>query len=138
MATSVWKSCVVSVFRVLLVKVDTAQKLDLSSRMVIGLAEDTSSEGKTRKTASQMPSSSSYLSRTTWVSQKGRTILDLNEARDDGWQWYQLDHMQIICISLKTDNNISTLSLNFCRPGALPDTQTNSVKAVKAQTVSQI
>jgi len=41
-------------------------------------------------------------SRTTWVSrhQKDRTILDFNEARDDGWHWYQqwhqLDHMQII------------------------------------------
>jgi len=38
-------------------------------------------------------------SRTTWVSryQKGKTSLDLNEARDDGvlgWQWHQLDHMQ--------------------------------------------
>jgi len=41
-------------------------------------------------------------SRTTWVSwyQKGKTTLDLNEARDDrvfGWQWHQLDHMQTIC-----------------------------------------
>jgi len=44
-------------------------------------------------------------SRTTWVSryQKGKTSLDLNEARGDGvlgWQWHQLDHMQTICISL--------------------------------------
>jgi len=36
-------------------------------------------------------------SRTTWVSQyrKGKTNLDLNEARDDGVlgrQWHQLDH----------------------------------------------
>jgi len=35
----------------------------------------------------------------TWVSwyQKGKTSLDLNEARDDGvleWQWHQLNHMQ--------------------------------------------
>jgi len=22
-----------------------------------------------------------------------------------GWQWHQLDHMQIICASLQTDNN---------------------------------
>jgi len=40
-------------------------------------------------------------SSTTWVSrhQKGRTILDYNEARDDSvvdWQWHQPDHMQII------------------------------------------
>ena len=40
----------------------------------------------------------SHFFRTTWVSryQKGRTILDFNEARDDGWQWHQLDHMQVI------------------------------------------
>jgi len=28
------------------------------------------------------------------------------------WQWHQPDHMQIICISLKTDNDASTSSLN--------------------------
>ena len=55
-------------------------------------------------------------SRTTWVSwyQKGTTSLDLNEARDDevlGWQWHQVDHMQTICTSLKTDNHIDTSSL---------------------------
>jgi len=46
-------------------------------------------------------------SRTTSVSryQKGKTSLDLNEARDDGVfvrQWHQLDHMQTICTSLQT------------------------------------
>ena len=43
-------------------------------------------------------------SRTTWVSwhQKGRIILDFNEARDNGWQWHQLDYMQIICTLLQT------------------------------------
>jgi len=40
-----------------------------------------------------------FFSRTTWASwyQKGKTSLDLNEARNDealGWQWHQLDHMQ--------------------------------------------
>jgi len=30
-----------------------------------------------------------------------------------GRQWHQLDHMQIICISLQTDNHASTSSLNF-------------------------
>ena len=50
---------------------------------------------------------SGLLSRTTRVSrcQKGKTSLDLNEARDDevlGWQWHQLDHMQTICTSLQT------------------------------------
>jgi len=30
-----------------------------------------------------------------------------------GWQWHQLDHTQIICTSLQTDNHASTSSLNF-------------------------
>ena len=63
-----------------------------------------------------------------WVSryQKGKTSLDLNEARDDGVlgrQWHQLDHMQTICTSLQTDNHTSTSSLSFYRPDALPDAQ---------------
>jgi len=44
------------------------------------------------------------------------------------WQWHQLDHMQIICTSLKTDNHASTSSLSFFRPDALPP----SFKAWKA------
>ena len=40
-----------------------------------------------------------------------------------GWQWHQLDHMQIICTSLQTDNHASTSSLNFYMPNALPDAQ---------------
>jgi len=64
-------------------------------------------------------------SRTTWVSQyqKGKTSLDLNEARDDavlGWQWHDLDHMQTICTSLQTDNHTNTSSLNSYRPYAVP------------------
>jgi len=38
-----------------------------------------------------------------------------------GWQWHQLDHMQIIFTSLQTDNHARTSSLNFYRPNALPD-----------------
>jgi len=30
-----------------------------------------------------------------------------------GWQWQQLDHMQIICTLLQTGNYTSTLSLIF-------------------------
>jgi len=30
-----------------------------------------------------------------------------------GWQWHQLDHMQIICTLLQTDNHASTSSLSF-------------------------
>jgi len=40
-----------------------------------------------------------------------------------GWQWHQLDHMQIICTSLQTDNHAAISSLNFYRPDALPDAQ---------------
>jgi len=30
-----------------------------------------------------------------------------------GWQWHQLNHMQIICTSLQTDNHASTPPLSF-------------------------
>jgi len=40
-----------------------------------------------------------------------------------GWQWHQLDHMQIICTLLQTDNHASKLLLDFYRPDALPDAQ---------------
>jgi len=44
-------------------------------------------------------------SRTTRVSryQKGKTSLDVTEARDSEWQWHQLGHKQV-CTSLQTDN----------------------------------
>jgi len=44
------------------------------------------------------------LSGTTRVSryQKGKTNLDLTEARDSEWQWHQLGHVQV-CTSLQTD-----------------------------------
>jgi len=35
--------------------------------------------------------------------------------------WHQLDHLQIICTLLQTDNQTSTSVLNFYRPDALPD-----------------
>jgi len=40
-----------------------------------------------------------------------------------GWQWHQLDHMQIICASLQIDNHASTSLLNFYRPAGLADAQ---------------
>ena len=40
-----------------------------------------------------------------------------------GWQWHQLDHMQISCTSLRTDNHTSTSPLSFYRPDALPAAQ---------------
>jgi len=40
-----------------------------------------------------------------------------------GWQWHQLDDMQIICTLLKTVNHASTSPLSFYRPDALFDSQ---------------
>jgi len=45
-----------------------------------------------------------------------------------GWQWHQLDHMQIICTSLQTDRQprqdlVSELCKLFYGLDALPDTQ---------------
>ena len=74
-----------------------------------------------------------FFSRTTWEwesrHQKGKTSLDLYEAREDevlGWQWHQLDHMQTICTSLHTNAS----SLNFLQAGCSSRRPTNSVKAL--------
>jgi len=40
-----------------------------------------------------------------------------------GWQWHQLDQMQIICTSLRTHNHNVTSSLIFYRPDALSGAQ---------------
>jgi len=47
-----------------------------------------------------------------------------------------MDHMQIICTSLQTDNHVSTLSLNFYRPDGLPDAQTTVSKQRKQKQKS--
>jgi len=38
-----------------------------------------------------------------------------------GWQWHQLNHVQMICTLLQTDNHTSTSLVNFYMPDALPD-----------------
>jgi len=72
----------------------------------------------------------SLFSRTTWICghQKGKPFWILLEQEMIGWQWHQLDHMQIICASLQTDNHASTSSHRFCRPDALPATQPTAPK----------
>jgi len=45
-----------------------------------------------------------------------------------GWQWHQLDHMQIICTSLQTDSRASTSPLIFCRLDAFPAAQPTASK----------
>jgi len=65
--------------------------------------------------------------RVSWY-QKGKTNLDVTEARDSEWQWHQLGHMQV-CTLLQTDNHASNPSLKFLyRPDALPATQTTASK----------
>ena len=62
------------------------------------------------------------LGKLSW-HQKGKPIWILLEQEMMGWQWHQLDHMQIICTSLQTDNHASTSPLSFYRPDALPAAQ---------------
>jgi len=61
-------------------------------------------------------------------SQKGKPFWILLEQEMMGWAWHQLDHMQIICISLLTDNRASTSPLSFYRPDALPAAQPTASK----------
>jgi len=65
--------------------------------------------------------------------QKGKTNLDVTEARDSEWQWHQLEHMQV-CTSLQTDNHASTPPLSFLQAGCPSCRPTNSVKALKAKS----
>jgi len=55
-----------------------------------------------------------HFSGTTQVGryQKGKTNLDLTDARDSEWQWHQLGHMQV-CTLLQTDDHASTSPLKF-------------------------
>jgi len=57
-------------------------------------------------------------SRTTWVSQhqNGKPFWIL--MKQEMMRWHQLDHMQIICTSLQTDNHASTSPLSFYGPDA--------------------
>jgi len=45
-----------------------------------------------------------------------------------GWQWHHLDHIQIICTLLQTDNYASTSTVSFYRLDALPAAQPTSSK----------
>ena len=76
------------------------------------------------------------LSGTTRVSryQKGKTYLDFTEATDSECQWNPLGHMQV-CTSLQIDNHASTPPLSFLQAGCPSCRPTNSVKALKANTV---
>ena len=51
----------------------------------------------------------------TWVGryQKDKPFWILLKQETTWWQWHQLNHMQIICTSLQTDNHASTSSLHW-------------------------
>jgi len=71
-------------------------------------------------------------SRTTWVSQhqKGKPFWILLQQETTGWQWHQLDHMQIICTSLQTDN-LTTQVFTGRMPFLLPNQQRQSTEGTK-------
>jgi len=47
-----------------------------------------------------------------------------------GWQWPQLDHTQIICASLQTDNHASVPPLSFLQTGC-PSCKVKALKATQ-------
>jgi len=71
-----------------------------------------------------------FFSRATWVSrhQKCKPFWNLLEQEMMGWQWHWLEHMQIICTSLQTDNHASTSPLSFYRMDAIPATKPTASK----------
>jgi len=95
------------------------------------------------------------LSGNTQVSryQKSKTNLDFTEARDNEWQWHQLDHMQV-CTLLQTDNqpaphHSSVLQITrqitmpaphhcFLQAGCPSCRPTNSLKALEVKQVIKI
>jgi len=81
-----------------------------------------------------LPPFNGLFSRTIRVSQhqKGKPFWILLEQEMMGWQWHQLDHTQIICTSLQTDNHAST-SRVFLQAGCPSCRPTNSIKTLKAK-----
>jgi len=67
--------------------------------------------------------------------QKGKTNLDFTGARDSEWQWRQLGRMQV-CTLFQTDNHASTPPLSFLQAGCPSCHPTNSVKALKAKSIT--
>jgi len=64
--------------------------------------------------------------RVSWY-QKGKTNLDVTEARDSAWQWHHLGHMQV-CNSLQTDNHATAHYSVVYMPDALPVAQPTASK----------
>jgi len=78
------------------------------------------------------------ISRTTRVSrhQKGKPFWILLEQQMMGWQWHQLDHMQITRTSLQTDDHASTSPLSVYRLNALPATKPTASKHWRQQVIT--
>jgi len=78
------------------------------------------------------------LSRTTLVirHQKSKLFWILMKQKMMGWQWHQLNHMQIICTLLQTDNHASTSPLSFYKPDAFPAAQLTVSKYGQLKWVS--
>ena len=62
-------------------------------------------------------------------------MMDFAEEEIMEWQWYQLDHMQVIYTSFHTGNHARTSSLKFLWAGwrmlfLLPEQQRQSTEAV--------
>jgi len=62
------------------------------------------------------------------LAQKGKSFPIVMKQEMMGWQWHQLNHMQIICTSLQTDNHVSTSPLSIYRLDALPAAQPTASK----------
>jgi len=71
--------------------------------------------GNPRKYLLQLHPFNGLFPRTKWVSwhQKGKLFWILMKQETMGWQCHQLDHMQIICTLLQTDNHVNTPPLSF-------------------------
>jgi len=63
-----------------------------------------------------------FSSRITWVSEqhKGKPFWILLQQEMMGWQWHQLDYMQIIFTLRQMDNHASTSPLSFLQAGCPP------------------
>jgi len=56
-----------------------------------------------------------------------------------GWQWHQLDHTQIICTLLQTDDHAKTSSLNFVTGQMIfltPNQQRQNTEGIEKASIS--
>jgi len=52
-----------------------------------------------------------------------------------GWQWHQLDHMQIICTSLQTDDHANMSIFTGRMPFLMPDQQCQITEGRTAELI---